>query len=58
MENEFKYRNRTFKHVGFMADLLIYACGDSRILIDKQRNVVYEYIIKKWPEQLNRGKNK
>jgi HlyD family secretion protein len=31
MENEFSYKNRTFKHMGFFADLLIYAYGDSRI---------------------------
>jgi hypothetical protein len=45
MENEFSYKNRTFKYIGFFADLLIFANGDSRVLLDKERNVFCEYTI-------------
>ena len=56
MENEFTHNNRTFKQVGFFADLLIFACGDSRILLDKHRNVFCEYITLHRTELLNGGK--
>lgn len=55
MKNEIRYNNRIFKQVGFFADLLIYAYGDSRILLDKNRNIVCKYTILNSPRFSNGG---
>lgn len=54
MKKIIKHDNKKFKHICNSGPMLIYACGDLRIIADIAGNVIYEYSTNNDPRLVRR----